>query len=43
MFKVIYAILMGISVLSDILSNERVSRTELVFWKIIAAVGILID
>ena len=43
MFKVFYAILMGVSVLSDILSGERVSRTELVFWKIIAAVGILID
>ena len=43
MFKVFYAILMGFSVLNDILSNDRVSRTELVFWKIIAAVGILID
>ena len=43
MFKVIYAILMGFSVLSDILSKERVSRTELIPWKIIAAVAILID
>ena len=31
MFKVFYAILMGISVLRDMLSDEKVSRTELVF------------
>ena len=43
MFKVFYAILMGFSILSDMLSKERASRTELVFWKTIAAVAILID
>ena len=43
MFKTFYAILMIITVMSDILSNKKINKWELVIWKIVAGVGVLIN